>query len=443
MNRNRKIGGVSLRTIYLVIIVITLIISGLMFYQTLKMSLSFKKLTEATDNQIVLDKAGHELMDASDYLTERVQRFAATGDKRFLDEYFKEAFENNRREEAVQKMADEPSVSAALLKLKMALDDSVSLMDTEYYAMRLVCDAEEITDIPDVLTEVELSEEDAALSPKEKKDLAISILLDDEYFETKSSIRSQMQESLYVLESLTRKTENDAFSDVKHQMIVLRIIILIQILIVVGVVWITMHLGIRPILKASKRIKEDRPIQESGANEFRYLARAYNNLNEKLNEENDRLKYMSLTDALTGVRNRMALRYSYDSYYDCDVTVMFMDIDDFKTINDTCGHEEGDRILKETGRLLADAFGDRNCYRYGGDEFLVISPSQSEKVFQDNLAKALSNSPEIMRDGEVTRIEYSIGYVHSKLKDEHSLRELFREADEKMYIEKNKKKVER
>ena len=108
MNRNRKIGGVSLRTIYLVIVIITIIISGLMFYQTLKMSLSFKKLTDATDNQIVLDNAAHELMDASDYLTERVQRFVSSGDKRFLDEYFKEAFENNRREEAVQKMADEP-----------------------------------------------------------------------------------------------------------------------------------------------------------------------------------------------------------------------------------------------------------------------------------------------------------------------------------------------
>ena len=62
----------------------------------------------------------------------------------------------------------------------------------------------------------------------------------------------------------------------------LRIIIIIEIVLVLAVIWITVYLGISPLLKASKRIREDRPIQESGANEFRYLARAYNNLQEKL-----------------------------------------------------------------------------------------------------------------------------------------------------------------
>ena len=65
-----KKEGISLRTLYTFIIIGTIIIAGLMFYTTFSLGASFQALTEASENQIALDKAAHELMDASDYLTE-------------------------------------------------------------------------------------------------------------------------------------------------------------------------------------------------------------------------------------------------------------------------------------------------------------------------------------------------------------------------------------
>ena len=159
-------------------------------------------------------------------------------------------------------------------------------------------------------------------------------------------------------------------------------------------------------------------------------------LTEELHHENEMLQQISVTDALTGIRNRMALRKDYESYVGHEVTVMMLDLNDFKQINDTHGHEEGDRILHETGRVLADAFGEEHCYRYGGDEFLVIVPDISESEFQQKLDTVMQSKPLV--DGSV-RADFSAGYVHAILNDSDLLRSLIHTADEKMYVVKRGK----
>ena len=121
----RNKDGLSLRTIYIWMIIAALIISGLMFYATFSLTSTFQRLTDATENQIALDKAAHELMDASDYLTERVQRFTVNGDPRFMNEYFTEAFETNRREHAIEKMSGDSRASAVLEQLQEAMEGSL------------------------------------------------------------------------------------------------------------------------------------------------------------------------------------------------------------------------------------------------------------------------------------------------------------------------------
>ena len=159
-------------------------------------------------------------------------------------------------------------------------------------------------------------------------------------------------------------------------------------------------------------------------------------LTQDLHEENEKLQRASLTDALTGIRNRLALRQDYEIYQGKEITVMMLDLNDFKLINDTRGHEEGDRILKETGKLLADTFGVEHCYRYGGDEFLVIVPDLTEEKFKKKLDAMLEKRPAI---SETRTADFSTGCVHAVLSDRDKLRALIRNADEKMYEAKRDK----
>ena len=156
-------------------------------------------------------------------------------------------------------------------------------------------------------------------------------------------------------------------------------------------------------------------------------------LTRQMHRENERLQRISLIDALTGIRNRMALRRDNSSYLGHELAVMMIDLNDFKVINDTRGHEEGDRILRETGRLLANTFGEERCYRYGGDEFLVIVPDITEAAFGEKL--------DAMTERRVGDASFSVGFVHGKPDDPEHLRRLIAAADERMYQAKRDKAI--
>ena len=162
-------------------------------------------------------------------------------------------------------------------------------------------------------------------------------------------------------------------------------------------------------------------------------------LTERLYQENEQLKVMSLTDTLTGIQNRMALNENADAYAGHEVTVMVMDLDHFKFINDTYGHDGGDEILRKTGKLLTDTFGRLCCYRYGGDEFLVIVPDLSEEAFLDKLERIFQARPSLERDGETFLADYSVGYVHDTVKEQEGLAGLISKADQSMYRTKRGK----
>ena len=159
-------------------------------------------------------------------------------------------------------------------------------------------------------------------------------------------------------------------------------------------------------------------------------------LTEELRLENLRLQESSLTDSLTGIRNRLALRQDYPTFRDMELIVMMLDVDDFKTINDTYGHDQGDEVLQRTGALLADCFGQECCYRYGGDEFLVILPGTGEAALREKLRRIMEEKPGFTANGEKIVPGYSVGYVYGKTEANGDLRMMLRKADERMYMSK-------
>ncbi len=184
--------------------------SGTVVYATFHLTSSFLRITAAYKESMEFQDAARELMDASDYLTKQVQRFTISGDIRFLNQYFTEAFEFNRREEAVDRLAAGTGTDAAVARLQAAMDSSMDLMNQEYYAMRLVIDAKGYTDYPEVLDSVELTPEDAALSPFNKLSHATELVLNDDYFEqTDHNHNSCDKYYLYAVADYTSGDQSD------------------------------------------------------------------------------------------------------------------------------------------------------------------------------------------------------------------------------------------
>lgn len=155
--------------------------------------------------------------------------------------------------------------------------------------------------------------------------------------------------------------------------------------------------------------------------------------NEELRKVNDLLKSIASKDSLTNLRNRYSLRQDFEMYIGIPLHVAFIDLDNFKTINDTKGHVYGDKVLAAVGKALTESFRTSNCYRYGGDEFLIIAEKETEESFRasfENVKKQLSDFD----------IQLSGGYTFGVPETTAELRAMIMQADEMLYSVKEKGK---
>ena len=160
----------------------------------------------------------------------------------------------------------------------------------------------------------------------------------------------------------------------------------------------------------------------------------------------ERSEYLALHDPLTGLMNRTALNARLEEliaeserYPDLpEWAVLFMDLDKFKSINDTLGHAHGDRVLVEASRRITSVAPRRDlCFRLGGDEFVVVVTGLTEGLqaltATTQLIDELNRPMEI--DGVVTRVTASVGItVHPS--NGTSVGEVLRNADLAMYAAK-------
>jgi len=130
--------------------------------------------------------------------------------------------------------------------------------------------------------------------------------------------------------------------------------------------------------------------------------------NSELLQSQDRLSQMVDTDPLTRLANRRAMRPFMDRATLTGAVLVFIDINDFKSINDRFGHSVGDSVLQRLARLLQETFRPQDAVmRYGGDEFLVIAPevSQDRVVPRIERIRAWMGLP----DDDTPPIELAIG----------------------------------
>ena len=435
-----KKKGLSLRNIHVWLVITMVVLSGAVIASSFKLTGSYLRLVDAEDTHSKLEEAAHELMEASDYLTEMVQRFTVKGDRYFMDQYFTEAFESNRREAAIEKMDLGEITAPALEQLKEAMSNSVSLMDQEYYAMRLVVEAKEYTDYPEILDTVTLTPEDAALSPDDKMRRATELVLNEDYYEMKDRIRNDMEESINEVDKLMKRSSDSEMRRLRREINVMRIIIIVQVASIIFMVRLTSLLGIHPVLRAVDNIKSDSPIPEMGASEFKYLAQAYNKMYARYKSSLENLNYKASHDELTGAYNRAGYELLLTGIDLKSTYMMMLDVDNFKSINDTYGHETGDKVLKKLVQVLNSVFRDDDCIcRIGGDEFVVFmvhSTGMPRRLIESKISQ-ISEELENTDDG-LPSFSISIGIVNGKDVDDTD--SLLKSTDTAMYESKNRGK---
>ncbi|MDQ3025492.1 MAG: EAL domain-containing protein [Pseudomonadota bacterium] len=185
------------------------------------------------------------------------------------------------------------------------------------------------------------------------------------------------------------------------------------------------------------------PLVDPAGNAIGFASLAQD-ITERLNTERT-IHYMAHHDALTGMPNR---RLMQDRLHQAimaarrkqrHVAVLFIDLDRFKVVNDSLGHDTGDFILKEVARRLVSCVREGDTVsREGGDEFVVILPDlekpEHARLVGDKILQELARSVEI--GGHEIHVTPSIGISHYP-NDATDVQQLLKQADTAMYQAKD------
>lgn len=138
----------------------------------------------------------------------------------------------------------------------------------------------------------------------------------------------------------------------------------------------------------------------------------------QLQAANAQLQQLSRTDRLTGLYNRgyweesLKVAYARHQRYGNATSLVMLDIDHFKQVNDTYGHQAGDKVIEEVARLIREHERETDVAgRYGGEEFGVVLSDTDKiggKVFAERLRKAVEGL-EVLHNGQSIRFTISLG----------------------------------
>lgn len=195
-------------------------------------------------------------------------------------------------------------------------------------------------------------------------------------------------------------------------------ILLTAVMLFVTGLWLTRHL--RTLAEAASRVAEgdyrvhvNIPTQD----EIGLLARSFNTMASAVETRVEELAHQAGHDPLTGLHNRRAFEaYLEEALRLCHnqaLFVLYLDLDQFKAVNDSCGHAAGDRLLQNLARVMSERFGADFVARLGGDEFgLIIRNKTLEQARQSaqRMTDEIRALPFIW-EGKAFQLGASVGLV--------------------------------
>lgn len=183
--------------------------------------------------------------------------------------------------------------------------------------------------------------------------------------------------------------------------------------------------------------------------EMGFLLASFYKMHQEVFKREQMLHYTATHDSLTGLSNRLEVNdyilkaIEKAQKMQTNLAILFIDVNKFKTINDTLGHEIGDVVLQEIAvRLQSSVRSSDNLFRIGGDEFLIVVQLENDtEVINIILEKILTQMQSPITSKEKSlEVSLSIG-ISLFPKDAKTPQELIKNADIAMYVAKQDKEI--
>lgn len=400
----------------------------------------FAVVRDTTEQYITCEKAAKQLQDGSDYLTEQVRMYAMTGQHKYMELYFLEADVTRHRDKALDDLKEYFDGTDTFKALKEALNCSKELMTTEYYSMRLVSEAMNVKEsaLPEEIKTTQLSDEDEALTPEEKQEKAQQIVSDNKYQNVRTEITNDVTKCMNSLIKSTRNKQGRATAIFSDMYLKQEIGIFILVAMLIAICLMMRYLIVKPLLSYNESVKRGEIFPVIGASELQTLARTYNKVYEENQETQKIIRHQAEHDALTQLLNRGSFEKVLNIYEkgESQFALILVDVDIFKSVNDTYGHAVGDAILKKVATLLKTTFRsiDYPC-RIGGDEFALVMVEMTSDL-KYTVTEKINYMNEVLSnpDDGLPAVSLSVGVAFADR--ENPGESIFKDADKALYYVK-------
>ena len=431
----RKPLKIRLSAISSIMVLMAILVSAILLLTASQSMGGYNSLQTATDRYIACQQDAELFQEGSDCLTNESRYFLITGDAAHARLFMEEVESTRRRDRAVEDISRVLAGDEAERYLAQALEFSNELAGVECYAMRLTADVYgvDVSELPERLRDIALESEDAALSVEDKRARALDLLFGESYVAQKAAIHDNIEKSI---EALIADMESRQTASARRLNVLLRrqyIAICTMLVLLIGVVLCVYALVIRPLRRSVGYIRSQEKLPVDGCFEMQFLAQTYNDMFEQHTQNNEKLAYSATHDALTGVYNRTAYESMIRECRDREIGVLYIDVDDFKGVNDTFGHDMGDRVLKRVAKVLLDSFrSDDYVCRIGGDEFCVIMKNADSRL-RDVVVRKIERASELLKNPpeDLPPVTLSIGVAFADRSNPSG--DIFKDADTAQY----------
>ena len=440
--QKQPVTGINIQFLDIFFIILTAIVFGFILIISATVNSRFHAVERAINKFIVCEQSSELIKESANYLTDKARLFVVTHKEMYVQDYLEEINNAKRQQKALEnliKVCSEKDL--ALQRLKIAIEQGKSLVNMELYAIRLAYKVMESESLPPQIAAIPIRAIDENIENTKLQEIAVNNLFGEGYLIYKTRINENCRLTITAIEQQIKDELNLNADELGSNIQRLRLLFF-MLLIVNVILFISFaYLIILPLENFKISIKNDSKLSVIGSLECKQLAQSYNEIYD-LKAQNERsLLKKAEYDALTGILNRRAFdqicRASTEKKQ--QITLLLIDMDNFKCINDNYGHAGGDIALQELARILTETFRtDDYIARIGGDEFAAILPHCSKSGSFIIKQKILSVNEKLVniKDG-IKPVSISVGVAFS---DEGYTDELFKRADKALYIVKEKGK---
>ncbi len=458
--------NIQIKTFFFLIGGFLLLLMGFLVNYIIEVNHYSNELKSIENNRHLMMKKASELRQTSDDLTRCARTYTVTGDTKYKDNYF--TILNIRKGTAPRPknydgiywdLSEQARIHRHPLGKKVSLRDEMKALPyIKYEFERLRKAAASSKDL--VILEIKAfnamkglykdNSGEYTINGEADQQFSIKLLHSEEFHRAKEEIMLPIDDVLFSLKKRIEKEIDVANFKIEQTFQKIFILLILAFTALIIAMFMIRKKVLLPISSLTKTIlsfqKGEKNIIKTIYNddEIGLMTEQFFTMKQKLDDDYDAIEKLALTDSLTKISNRRGFfehsgeLFKLTQRTKAPLTLMILDIDFFKKVNDTYGHIVGDEILKHLVKNIKKMLRDSDIFaRFGGEEFIVLLP-QTDINGALEVAEKIRSSVETntYTDEEVTvPITISIGI--SQWNNERELKQLIQRTDEALYVAKD------